>query len=229
VLGVGWILVQLVLTILAVGVVYGNLLGQDLRTFLPFLTVGLVVWAFLTAAIVEGGQALVASEGYIKQIGLPIHVYILRFFVSVSVTAAINLAAYALVAAIYRVPLGWGVLWAIPGFALLALTGLFLVTIFAHVNTRFRDATHLAGVALQVLFYVTPVIWPAAMLRDRRLAWIVDANPLYHLLEIIRQPLLSSRPATVENYVVGLAFAAVLGVFAAVIVASYSRRIVYLL
>lgn len=228
-LGVGWILVQLVVTILAVGVVYGSLLGQDLRTFLPFLTVGLVVWGFLTASIVEGGLALVASEGYIKQIGLPIHVYIFRFFVSVSITAGINLVAYAIVATVYRVPVGWGVLWAVPGFALLGLVGLFLMTIFAYVNARFRDATHLAGVGLQVLFYVTPVLWPAEMLKEKRLRWIVDANPLYHLLEIVRQPLLSSQPAMFEHYVVGLALAACLGVFAAAIVLSYSRRIVYLL
>src|SRR5262249_4517289 len=142
VLGVGWILVQLVVTILAVGVVYGSLLGQDLRTFLPFLTVGLVVWGFLTSSIVEGGQALVASEGYIKQIGLPLQVYVLRFFVSVSISAGINLAAYAIVAAVYRVPIGWGLLWVVPGLALLALDGLFLMVIFAHVNARFRDTTH---------------------------------------------------------------------------------------
>src|SRR5262249_34187286 len=139
ILGVGWILVQLVVMILAVGVVWGTLFGQDLRTFLPFLTAGLVVWGFLTAAIVEGGQALVASEGYIKQIGLPIHVYVMRFFVVVSISAAINFLAYAIVAAVYRVPIGWGVLWIIPGLALLGVVGLFLMVIFSHVNARYRD------------------------------------------------------------------------------------------
>jgi len=229
VLGVGWLLVQLVVMILAVGVIYGSLLGQDLRTFLPFLTVGLVVWSFLTASIVEGGLALVASEGYIKQIGLSIHVYILRFFVSVSISGAINLVAYAIVAAVYRVPVGWGILWVIPGLVLLSLIGLLFMVIFAHLNARFRDTTHLAAVGMQVLFYITPVLWPAEMLRGRRLGWIVDVNPFYHLLEAIRQPLLSSRPATLENYLVGLALAASLGVVASGVVAFYSRRIVYLL
>lgn len=229
VLGIGWILVQLVVTILAVGMVYGTLLGQDLRTFLPFLTVGLVVWSFLTAAIVEGGQALVASEGYIKQIGLPIHVYVLRFFVSISISGGINLVAYGIVATVYRVPVGWGILWVIPGLVLVGLVGLFLVIIFAHVNARFRDTTHLAGVGLQVLFYVTPVLWPAEMLRARPLAWIVDANPFYHLLEVIRQPLLWSRPATLENYIVGIVAAGCLGLAATAAVAFYSRRIVYVL
>jgi ABC-type polysaccharide/polyol phosphate export permease len=228
-LGAGWVLVQLVVLILAVGVVYGSLLGQDLRTFLPFLTVGLVVWNFLTAAIVEGGLAFVASEGYIKQIGLPIHVYILRFFVSVSISAGISLVAYAMVAVLYRVPIGWGMLWVIPGLVVLGVVGLLLMTIFAHLNARFRDTTHLAGVGLQVLFYVTPVLWPAEMLRGRRLGWIVDANPLYHLLEVIRRPLLFAGPAALENYIVALVVVACLAGIAGAVVASYSRRVVYLL
>lgn len=229
VLGVSWILVQLVAMILAAGVVYGSLLGQDLRTFLPFLTVGLVVWGFLTASIVEGGQAFVASEGYIKQISLPIYVYVLRFFVSISISAGISLAAYAIVAVVYRVPIGWGVLWVIPGLVLVGLVGLSLMTIFAHLNARFRDTTHLAGVGMQVLFYVTPVLWPAELLRARPLWWIVRVNPLYHLLEIVREPLLLSRSASVESYVVALSAAACLGAIASFIVALYSRRIVYLL
>ena len=229
VLGVGWILVQLVVMILAVGAVYGSLLGQDLHAFLPFLTVGLVVWSFLTASIVEGGSALIASEGYIKQIGLSIHVYILRCFVSVSISAGISFAAYAILAAVYRVPVGSGTLWVIPGLVLLGLIGLFFIVIFAHLNARFRDTTHLAGVGMQVLFYVTPVLWPAEMLRGRSLGWIVDVNPFYHLLEAVRQPLLSSRPATVENYVVGLVVAVCLGVAASGVVAFYSRRIVFVL
>lgn len=229
VLGAGWILVQLVVMILAVGVVYGTLLGQDLRTFLPFLTVGLVVWSFLTAAIVEGGLAFVASEGYIKQIGLPIHVYIFRFFVSVSISFGISLGAYAIVAVVYRVPIGWGMLWVIPGLVLLGVVGLLLMAIFAHLNARFRDTTHLAGVGMQILFYVTPVLWPAEMLRGRSLGWIVDVNPLYHLLEVIRHPLLVARPAALENYIVALVVTACLGGIASAVVAFYSRRVVYLL
>lgn len=228
-LGMSWVLVQLVVTMLAVGAVYSSLLGQDLRTFLPFLTVGLVVWGFLTAAIVEGGMAFVASEGYIKQISLPIHVYILRSFVSVSISAGISLGAYAIVAVVYRVPIGGSTLWVIPGLVLLGTVGVLLMAIFAHLNARFRDTTHLAGVAMQVLFYVTPVLWPAEMLRGRSLGWIVDVNPLYHLLEVIRQPLLFARPAALENYIVGLVMVACLGTVAGAVVALYSRRVVYLL
>jgi homopolymeric O-antigen transport system permease protein len=73
------------------------------------------------------------------------------------------------------------------------------------------------------------VLWPARMLRGRPLGWIVDVNPLYHLLEVIRQPLLSARAAGVENYALGLVMVACLGALAAGVLALYSRHVVYLL
>lgn len=228
-LGVSWIFVQVAVTVAAVGMVYGPLLGQDVRTFLPFLAVGLVLWSFLTASIVEGGQAFVASEGYIKQIGLPIQVYVLRVFVSIVIASAISLSAYLVVLLLYAVPIGWGVLWGIPGLLLVMLAAFLLVVIFAHLTARFRDTPHLAAAMLQVLFFVTPVIWPPELLRGRSLHWIVDANPLYHLIQVARQPLLLSEPAALVNYLVSLGLLLVLGLLASMVVAAYSRRVVYLL
>jgi ABC-type polysaccharide/polyol phosphate export permease len=228
-LGIGWIFIQLAATVAALGAVYGALLGQDMRTFLPFLTVGLVLWGFITASVVEGSQAFVASEGYIKQIGLPIQVYVFRFFVSISVAAIMSLSSYVVVIVLYAVPIGWGILWSIPGLVLLGLTAFWLVLIFAHLTARFRDTVHLAATALQILFFVTPVIWPAEMLKGRRLQWVVDINPLYHLLEVARRPLLFSEPATAVNYLVGSGVVFGLGVIAFLVVRLYSRRIVYLL
>lgn len=230
VLGVGWIFVNLTVTILAVGIVYGALLGQDLRSFLPFLTVGVVAWGYLTSSVVEGGNAFIASEGYIKQIGLPLYVYVFRFFVSISLTLLISLLAYVVVALVYAVEFHWGMLWAVPGMLLLGVVSLLLIVIFAHLNARFRDVGHLASAGLQVLFYVTPVIWPPQMLRDRsELAWVMDLNPLYHLLEVVRQPLLRSQPASPVNYQTVLLLIAGLAMIAGTFIWRYHRRIVYFL
>jgi len=229
VIGTSWIFLNLGIMITAVGVIYGALLGQELRTFLPFLTVGLISWGYITSSVVEGGQAFIASEGYVKQIGLPLYVYVFRFFVSITTTAAISSLAYVVVAAVFRVGWRWGTLWVIPGIALLTLISLLLVTIFAYVTTRFRDAAYMAAAGLQVLFYVTPVLWPHRLLRERGLAWAVELNPLYHLLEVVRYPLLESEPAAPRNYAVGVALALALFVIAWWLARMLHRRIVYFL
>lgn len=228
--GVGWIFVNLTVLVSSIGFIYANLLGQDTREFIPYLTIGMILWGYLTASIVEGGNAFVHSEGYIRQISLPIYLYILRFFVSISTTTLIAMAAYVVVAILYRVPIGAGTLYAIPGLLLVMAASLFFITIFAHVNARFRDVAHLASVGMQVLFYVTPVIFPARLLRQRAdLAYVVELNPMYHLIEVVRRPLLSNGPAEFHSYVATALFLFVLALAAAVVIGMNQRRIVYAL
>ncbi|MCJ7640981.1 MAG: ABC transporter permease [Desulfobacterales bacterium] len=229
VLGLAWIFINLAIFILAVGIVYSQLLGQDMKSFLPFLTIGLVCWGYLTSSIVEGGNAFVFSEGYIKQIGLPIYVYVFRFFVSITVTMFISLPAYFVVALVYSVPFQWGTLWALPGLLLLTIVSFLMIAIFSHLNARFRDVGHMASLALQVLFFVTPVLWPPEMLGRRHLRWVVDLNPFYHLLELVRRPLLTSRSATSMNYLIVFLLIGVLFIIAWVYTKCYNKRVVYFL
>ncbi len=226
-LGLAWIFVNLLVSILAIGFVYGVLFKLEVNTFIPMLSVGLIIWGYLTASIIEGGVAFIASEGYIKQIALPIYVYVLRSFVSISLTTLISLATYVLVVLIFAVPIGVGILWAIPGLILVALASLLAITIFAFLNAHFRDTAPLAGSVMQVLFYVTPVIWPAESLRERGAGPVVDFNPFYHLLEVVRQPLLYSRPAAALNYLVTGLVIVVLGGVAARVLLHFHRRIIF--
>ena len=87
--GIGWIFVNLAVLVSSIGFIYANLLGQDTREFIPYLTIGMILWGYLTSSIVDGGNAFVNSEGYIKQISLPIYIYVFRFFVSISMTTLI--------------------------------------------------------------------------------------------------------------------------------------------
>ncbi|MEX2269862.1 MAG: ABC transporter permease [Vicinamibacterales bacterium] len=229
-IGAAWIFVNLAVLVLSIGFIYANLLGQEPREFIPYLTIGMILWGYLTNSIVDGGNAFIHAEGYIKQISLPIYVYVFRSFVSISVTTLITMCAFVIVAAIYRLPLGPGTLLALPGLAMVMTTSLLLITIFAHLNARFRDVAHMAAVGMQVLFYVTPVIFPAALLRHRRdLSLVVELNPLYHLLEVVRQPLLHAAAAEPHTYAAVAAILAVLSAIAAIVVGVFQRRIVFAL
>ncbi len=87
VVGPAWIFLNLAVLVVSIGFIYANLLGQDAREFVPYLTIGLILWGYLTNSIVDGGNAFIHSEGYIKQISLPIYVYIFRSFVSIGLTS----------------------------------------------------------------------------------------------------------------------------------------------
>jgi lipopolysaccharide transport system permease protein len=230
VVGPAWIFLNLAVLVVSIGFIYANLLGQDAREFVPYLTIGLIIWGYLTNSIVDGGNAFIHSEGYIKQISLPIYVYIFRSFVSIGLTSLITLCAFAIVALIYPVPLALGTLFVIPGLLIMMITSLLLITIFAHLNARFRDVAHTASVGMQVLFYVTPVLFPATMFLSRDdLRYVVELNPAYHLLEVIRRPLLTGQSAEWESYLAAGLVILALAAVATAVVAKNRRRIVFAL
>lgn len=228
-LGVGWIFLNLGISVLAIGMIYGHLFGQEIKTFMPFLTSGLIVWGYFTSSILEGGNAFVTSEGYIKQIGLPIYIYVFRFFVSTTMTMLISFPAYFIIAFIYSIQFQWEALWAFVGILLLSVVSFLMTAVFAHLNARFRDTAHIASVGLQVMFFITPIVWPPGAVHTSRLRWVIDFNPVYHLIEVVRRPLLASKPAAHINYFVVLLLILGLFMIAWVLTKRYNKRIAFLL
>lgn len=229
--GPAWIFLNLGVLIAAIGVIYGRLLGQDLHDYIPYLTAGLVIWQYLISSVSEGAHAFVNSEGYIKQISLPIYVYIFRCLVNVGVTGAISFSVFVIVALAYQVPIGIGTLWVLPGLLVLMACTLCLICILAHLHARFRDIAPMAAVAMQMAFYVTPIIFRAETLRgqSQSLWWVVDLNPLYHLVEIVRRPLVAAQPAAPVSYAAAAVSLIAVAAMAAGIIAYYRRRIVFAL
>ena len=76
VIGPFWITIATGVQAIAMGLLYSVLLDIDLREFLPHVTVGLIIWNLISAAILEGGDVFVANEGLIKQLpsALSVHV-----------------------------------------------------------------------------------------------------------------------------------------------------------
>jgi ABC-type polysaccharide/polyol phosphate export permease len=82
----------------------------------------------------------------------------------------------------------------IPTFALLFVIGWSLAACIGVLNVMFQDAQHIIEVLLQIMFYVTPIMYPPSMLLKKleimNLTWVMNLNPFAVLLELIRQPLL---------------------------------------
>ncbi|CDX46173.1 Putative ABC-type permease protein (fragment) [Mesorhizobium plurifarium] len=79
---------------------------------------------------------------------------------------------------------------------------------------------------LQVLFYVTPVMWQIKTLPESSSRYLVDFNPFYHLVTIVREPLLGEAPSMLSWGVV-IAMMALGWFFAIWFFGRYRRRIAY--
>jgi lipopolysaccharide transport system permease protein len=75
VLGPFWFTLSTFIMIGVLGFLYSKLLNQDIRNYLPFLGVGLVLWQYLSTSILEGANGLIGAESLIKQIRMPVTIH----------------------------------------------------------------------------------------------------------------------------------------------------------
>ena len=98
------------------------------------------------------------------------------------------------------------------------------------VNVAFRDTQHILEIGFQILFYLTPVMYPAHVLSSsRRVGWVLSCNPLVPFLDLIRKPVLEGHAPPLSCYVTAIAVTAVLGVVAALTLGWQQRRVVHYL
>jgi ABC-type polysaccharide/polyol phosphate export permease len=190
-LGFGWILATFAIWAAGVGLVYARLFELEVRTFVPFLTIGFAIWGFLTSSLVDSSGAFIGAAGYVKQFNLPKQVYVYRAFCSQLVTLGLSLLVVAVVLAVFGKLSIASVGSAIPGLALLCGAALLHAFLSAYLTPYVRDFPHVIGSAMSVLFFLTPIIFPPEMLAKRGLASVYHFNPFFYLIEAVRQPLLT--------------------------------------
>ena len=99
----------------------------------------------------------------------------------------------------------------------------------AYVGARFRDLVPALALVMQALWFVSPVYFEVKMFRDGGLDKLIDYNPIYHLLQIIRAPLLQGEWPTVENYSFCFATASLFFILAAWLGSKAERRVIFYL
>lgn len=197
-LGPFWITISMGVLIGALGLVFGNLFAAPMKEFLPFLTIGLILWMLITTTLNEGCTGFTAAEAMIKQISLPLFTHMLRVLWRNLIIFVHNIVIFPLVLLIFWVPLKATALLAIVGLALLLLNLSWMSLILGVFCTRFRDVPQIISNLLQVFFYLTPIIWMPQLLPKRASILLLNANPFFHLIEIVRAPLLGTFPSALN-------------------------------
>ncbi len=197
ILGLGWTLANPLAMTFVLCVVFCSVFGVNIRDYAPFVLSGMAFWNYLNGSVIEGCQCLYAGEAYIRSSPAPLAIYPLRQTLGLTVHFAAIFSLTLIVTILCR---GFGTMWAwpclIPAVVMLFLMCWSLATIFGFANVFCPDVQHLSSIAMQLLFYLSPVFCPVELLRSRGLGVLVDWNPIAQFMELIRAPLLEGRPPT---------------------------------
>lgn len=225
-LGPFWLTISMGVMIGMIGIVFGQVLNTPMSEYLPFLATGLILWTCFSTAVMEGSSAFIDAQGMIRQLDLPLSLYPIRVLWRNVVICGHNIIILPLVFLVVGRGITWDIFWLIPGFIVFCWNMLWVSILLGTFCTRFRDMPQIVNSLLQVFFYVTPIIWMPNVLNPRSANLLVDPNPVYHLVQLVRAPILGSSP-TLMNWSVAIAMGAVGSLLALWFFGKYKKRIAY--
>lgn len=228
-LGLAWAFLHPLGTAAAYVVVFSGVTGQSTEAYTTTLLLGLAVWGFFRESAVSGCLAFISHETYVRQCPLPFGLYSMRFVLGYAIQGLFALGVA--IAAVVRMDTTGEklmLLWAvIPSLALIFVAGWAVATMFSFVQIYFHDTKHLLEVGAQVLFFLTPIVYPVDLLTAKGLGWLARVNPLNIYLELVRYPLTYGQLPQAKLYVYGVI--CTLGLFglAVAVTSRYQKKAVY--
>jgi ABC-type polysaccharide/polyol phosphate export permease len=224
VIGPFWITLSMGVFILVLGVIYSRLFHVELQNYLPYLTVGFIVWGFMSSAVNDSCIAFIDANRIIKQIKLPYSVYVLRVVWRNFIIFLHTIVIFLPMAIIFKIEPNLTMLYEIPGLILVGVNLIWLTTVIAILSTRYRDIQPIVGTVIQLGMFATPIMWNVSALGDAKI--VAEVNPVYHLIEITRAPLLGMAPEP-RSWLIACGLAVVGSVLAIALMVRASRRIVF--
>jgi ABC-type polysaccharide/polyol phosphate export permease len=206
VLGPFWLTLSMGILVATLGLVFSTLFQQDPAKTLPYIATGIIFWGLLTGCINDGTTVFISAESFVRNVPTPISVHFYRMMARNVMIWGFNMAIYLVVVVYFELMPGWNVLLFIPGLMLFLINAAWISLAAGVLCTRYRDIPQIIANAIQVIFFLTPIFWSPATLPNRP-AFVV-LNPFYHLIEIVRAPLLGEVVAPMSwGLCVGMAVA----------------------
>jgi ABC-2 type transport system permease protein/lipopolysaccharide transport system permease protein len=235
-LGALWYPLALGVTVWVVGPLFGMMRGYALDLYVPYFALGTVCYQIATQFLMGSGKAFIGASGQISNSSLPYSFFLFRFAAQQVILSALYLPVVVSPFLVLGVAAPPNLLGAIVGLAAYFAVVIALSFPLAIIFTRFRDITQLLRASTRFIFLVTPIIWmvddleanPEQPLSGRNLirSMFVDANPFYHLIELVRAPALGDSVSGLTVLYAAAMFAlGVVGFFTIFIM--FRRRIVY--
>lgn len=193
VLGVAWALLQPMVNMIIFTVFFGNFAGipSDGLPYPVFVMIGLIFWGFFSNALSRAGNSFIENEQLVKKVYFPREILTFTSVATSFVDFFISLVM------LFGVMLYYGV-FANLNFLILLLVGIVITTVgstgfgllLASINIKYRDVRYLIPFILQLLIFVSPVIYPLNIIRSS-FQYLLAFNPMTGVVDSLRSTLVT--------------------------------------
>jgi lipopolysaccharide transport system permease protein len=187
VLGFAWAILQPLLSMVVFTLLFGRLthVPSEGEPYAIFSYAGLLPWNFFTTAVTNASNSLVGSTNLITKVYFPrLLVPIAAVGAAVADVAVASLILFAIMP-IYGIGFHISLIMLIPLIALTTVTAAALGIWTSALNVKYRDIRYALPFAIQIMMFLTPVIYPVNLLPERW-RWMLRLNPLSGIIEGFR-------------------------------------------
>lgn len=225
-LGYLWTLINPLLMMTVTAVVFSTLFKLELKTYAVFLFAGMIPWNCFNSSVVQSGSAFINNEGLIKKIYLPKTLFPLSVSLGVLIDSLLSFFALFIIILVIGGKLSFALLFIPVAFALLFFFTFGIALVIAIATVFFRDLQYIVTVAMQALFFLTPIMYKKDMLGGK-IAWLVSINPVVPFIELFRQPINSASLPSVSIIVHAVLIAAISMVIGLFVFIQNEKKIVF--
>lgn len=193
ILGPFWMTLGNLIGVVGLGVVWSAVLKEDPQTFIPAISIGLILWQLISTTISEGTGAFVRQASIIRNVAMPVWFFAVRALARQIINFLHNLVIIAGVILYFNLPVTSTTWLMLPGILLVVLNLYWITYVIGILGARFRDIEFLVNSFLPLLFFISPIIFRADRLpAGLQVIWL---NPLSYFIEVVRAPLLGNVPS----------------------------------
>jgi lipopolysaccharide transport system permease protein len=190
-IGVAWVLLQPLVTMLIFTVIFGKLakMPSDNVWYPAFALTALLPWTYFSQAVTRSGGALVGNANLVSKVYFPRILLPLSMIVAPLVDLALSLVLLFGLLMYAGIPLTLKVI-TLPLFIFVAMLTAMGVSLFiSAANVRYRDVGHAVPFLIQIWMFVSPIVYPVSLVPEQW-RWLYGLNPMAGVIEGFRWALL---------------------------------------
>jgi lipopolysaccharide transport system permease protein len=158
-----------------------------------FVFSGLLLWNTFASGLTNSANSMVNNAQIIKKIYFPRLVIPVSSILVALFDFLMAFGLFILLLVFYKQPVSAHALWCWPlslAFCLIATLG--PGALLAALNVKYRDFRYVIPFLVQVLFFLSPIIYPVSVLEYPVLQYAIVLSPMYATIELFRYPMTGS-------------------------------------
>ena len=182
VLGVLWSFLYPLLQIAVYAIVFPLIMRSNMENYTVFVCCGLIPWNFFSTAISRSSFTMIENGNILKKVYFPREI----LPISVVTSEAVNFVISTIIILAFVLGTGMGLTWYVIFYPVILLIQYILLTgislFVSSITVYFRDLQHFIGIALQLLFYATPIVYATNIIPESY-QWILRLNPMTFIID----------------------------------------------